>query len=110
MAGGGIKGGVNLGATDELGYSIVENPVTVHDLQATMLHLLGLDAWKLRFPYQGLDQKIIGVEGDAGAEGTAGLTRNGKVVSAAGPVDPILSNSAISNGRPMLLPARSSSA
>jgi hypothetical protein len=65
LAGGGIKGGVNLGATDELGYSIVENPVTVHDLQATILHLLGLDAWKLKFPYQGLEQKLIGVEGDA---------------------------------------------
>jgi hypothetical protein len=39
--------------------------VTVHDLQATILHLLGLDAWKLKFPYQGLDQKLIGVEGDA---------------------------------------------
>jgi hypothetical protein len=65
LAGGGIKGGVNLGATDELGYNIVENPMTVHDLQATILHLLGLNAWKLRFPYQGLEQKLIGVEGDA---------------------------------------------
>jgi hypothetical protein len=65
LAGGGIKGGVNLGATDELGYNIVEGPMTVHDLQATILHLLGLNAWKLRFPYQGLDQKLIGVEGDA---------------------------------------------
>lgn len=65
MAGGGVKGGVNLGATDELGYSIVEDPMNVHDLQATILHLLGLDAWKLRFPYQGLEQKLIGVEGDA---------------------------------------------
>ena len=65
MAGGGIKKGVNLGATDELGYSIVESPMGVHDLQATILHLLGLDAYKLRFPYQGLQQRLIGVENDA---------------------------------------------
>jgi Protein of unknown function (DUF1501) len=65
MAGGGIKGGVSLGATDELGYSVVENPMSVHDLQATILHLLGLDAHKFRFPYQGLQQRLIGVENDA---------------------------------------------
>jgi Protein of unknown function (DUF1501) len=65
MAGGGIKGGVSLGATDDLGYSVVENPVSVHDLQATILHLLGLDAHKFRFPYQGLQQRLIGVENDA---------------------------------------------
>jgi hypothetical protein len=65
MAGGGIKGGVNLGATDELGYNIVENPMSVPDLQATILHLLGLDAHKFRFPYQGLQQRLIGVEDGA---------------------------------------------
>jgi hypothetical protein len=65
VAGGGFKGGISLGATDDLGYFITENPVTVHDLQATILHLLGLDAWKFRFPYQGLQQRLIGVEGDA---------------------------------------------
>ena len=64
MAGGGFKGGMSLGATDDLGYQITEKPVTVHDLQATILHLLGLDAEKLRFPYQGLQQRLIGVEGD----------------------------------------------
>ncbi len=64
MAGGGIKGGVNLGATDELGYQVVESPVTVRDLQATILHLLGLNAWKLHFPYQGLQQRLIGPEGE----------------------------------------------
>jgi len=64
MAGGGIKGGVNLGATDELGYSVVEDPMSVRDLQTTILHLLGLDAHKLRYPYQGLQQKLIGVEGE----------------------------------------------
>ncbi len=65
MAGGGVKGGMNLGATDELGYSIVEKPVTIPDLQATILHLLGLDAWSFKYPYLGLDQKLIGVEGKA---------------------------------------------
>ena len=39
--------------------------MTVHDLQATILHLLGLDAWKLTYPYQGLQQRLIGPEGDA---------------------------------------------
>ncbi len=64
MAGGGIKPGVQLGATDELGYQIAESPVTVHDLQATILHLLGFDAERFDFPYQGLRQRLIGVEGD----------------------------------------------
>jgi len=64
VAGGGFKHGISLGATDDLGYQIAENPVTVHDLQATILHLLGLDAERFRFPYQGLQQRLIGVEGD----------------------------------------------
>jgi arylsulfatase A-like enzyme len=65
MAGGGIKPGITVGATDDLGYHIVNNPVSIHDLQATILHLLGLDAWKLTYPYQGLNQKLIGPEGEA---------------------------------------------
>jgi hypothetical protein len=65
LAGGGIKPGITVGATDLLGYSITENPVSIHDLQATILHLLGLDAWKLTYAYQGLDQKLIGPEGEA---------------------------------------------
>jgi uncharacterized protein (DUF1501 family) len=65
MAGGGIKGGINHGTTDELGYHITEGKVTVRDLQATILHLLGLDAWKLRYEYQGLQQRLIGPEGEA---------------------------------------------
>ncbi|MFO0907460.1 MAG: DUF1501 domain-containing protein [Isosphaeraceae bacterium] len=64
MAGGGIKPGINLGATDELGYSVVESPMTIHDLQATLLHQLGIDPERFRFPYQGLQQRLIGVEGD----------------------------------------------
>ena len=65
MAGGGIKPGITVGATDDLGYTITENPVSIHDLQATILHLLGLDAWKLTYAYQGLNQKLIGPEGEA---------------------------------------------
>jgi hypothetical protein len=48
-----------------LGYHVAENPVGIHDLQATILHLLGLDAWKLTYPYLGLQQKLIGPEGGA---------------------------------------------
>jgi hypothetical protein len=65
LAGGGIKGGITVGATDDLGYFITEGKMGVHDLQATILHLLGLDAWKLTYPYQGLQQRLIGPEGDA---------------------------------------------
>ncbi|MFN4261350.1 MAG: DUF1501 domain-containing protein [Gemmataceae bacterium] len=65
LAGGGIRGGTTLGATDELGYFITDHPVSIRDLQATILHLLGLDAWKLTYSYQGLQQRLIGPEGDA---------------------------------------------
>jgi len=65
MGGAGIKGGSSLGSTDELGYYIVERPVNVPDIQATILNQLGLDAWKLQVPYQGLQQRLIGVEGHA---------------------------------------------
>jgi hypothetical protein len=60
MAGGGIKGGMTWGATDELGYFIAEGKVTVHDLQRTILHLLGFDGRRLSYPYQGLNQRLIG--------------------------------------------------
>ena len=62
LAGGGIKGGVEFGKTDEFSYNIVENPVHVRDLHATMLHLLGVDHERLTFPFQGLDQRLTGVE------------------------------------------------
>ena len=65
LAGGGIKGGQTYGATDDIGYYITENAVDVRDIQATILHLLGLDPWKLTYSYQGLDQRLIGVEGKA---------------------------------------------
>lgn len=61
LAGGGIKGGMHFGKTDDFSYNVVENPVHVRDLHATLLHLLGLDHEKLTFPYQGLDQKLTGV-------------------------------------------------
>ncbi|MDP6539450.1 MAG: DUF1501 domain-containing protein [Planctomycetota bacterium] len=60
MAGAGIHRGRVYGATDELGYTITADPVGVHDLQATILHLLGLDPYSLRYPYQGLEQRLIG--------------------------------------------------
>ena len=65
MAGGGIKPGLTYGSTDELGYYVTENKVTVRDLQATILHLLGLDPYKLAFPYQGLNQRLIGPTDEA---------------------------------------------
>ncbi len=63
MAGGGIKGGVSLGATDELGSAAVEDRLHVKHLHATVLHQLGLDPEKLTYFYGGLDQKLVGVEG-----------------------------------------------
>ena len=60
MAGGGVKRGHRHGATDELGYTIAQDPVSVRDLQATILHQLGLDPFRLSFPFQGLDQRLIG--------------------------------------------------
>ena len=62
LAGGGIRGGVSHGATDELGYSAVEDLVHVRDLHATMLRLLGIDHERLSVPFQGLDMKLTGVE------------------------------------------------
>jgi len=64
MAGGGIKSGISYGATDELGFHIVENPVHVHDLQATILHLLGLDHERLTFRFQGRDFRLTDVFGN----------------------------------------------
>ncbi|HZN64586.1 MAG TPA: DUF1501 domain-containing protein, partial [Tepidisphaeraceae bacterium] len=60
MAGGGVKPGITWGETDELGYFVAKDKVTVHDLQATVLHLLGLDPFKFGYMYQGLNQRLIG--------------------------------------------------
>ena len=62
LAGGGVKGGIHYGKTDDFSYNVVENPVHVRDLHATMLHLLGVNHEELIFPFQGLDQKLTGVE------------------------------------------------
>ncbi len=63
MAGGGIKPGFTLGATDELGFNVVENPVHIHDLQATILHLLGLDHERLTYRSAGRDFRLTDVHG-----------------------------------------------
>jgi hypothetical protein len=62
MAGGGIKGGVVHGETDDFSYNIVKDPVHIRDLHATVLHCLGLDHERFTYRYQGLDQKLTGVE------------------------------------------------
>jgi len=62
MAGAGVRGGMVYGATDELGYAAEKDVVTVHDLHATMLHLLGIDHESFTFKFQGLDAKLTGVE------------------------------------------------
>jgi len=64
MAGGGMKPGLVYGATDDYGYNITENPVHVHDLQATILHTLGIDHTKLTFKYQGRAFKLTDVHGN----------------------------------------------
>jgi hypothetical protein len=64
LAGGGIKGGLTYGATDELGYAAVENPVSVHDLHATMLHLLGINHLRLTVKFQGIDARLTNVSGE----------------------------------------------
>ena len=63
MAGGGIKPGITYGETDELGYNIARDPVEVHDLHATMLHLLGVDHEKLTYRFQGRDFRLTDVSG-----------------------------------------------
>jgi hypothetical protein len=63
MAGGGVKAGLTYGATDELGFHAVENPLHVHDIQATILHLLGLDHERLTYHFQGRDFRLTDVHG-----------------------------------------------
>jgi hypothetical protein len=64
LAGGGIKRGITYGATDEFGYNAAENVVTVHDLHATMLHLLGIDHLRLTYRFQGRDFRLTDVHGN----------------------------------------------
>lgn len=63
MAGGGVKGGTTYGATDDLGFHAVENPVHVHDIQATIMHLLGFDHERLTFRFQGRDYRLTDIHG-----------------------------------------------
>jgi Protein of unknown function (DUF1501) len=63
MAGGGIKAGLTMGATDDLGFHVTEDPVHVHDIQATILHLLGLDHTRLTYKSQGRDFRLTDVSG-----------------------------------------------
>jgi hypothetical protein len=62
LAGGGIRGGIVYGATDDFSYNVIENPVYVHDLNATILHCLGIDHERFTYKFQGLDQRLTGVE------------------------------------------------
>lgn len=64
LAGGGVKGGTIYGQTDEYGYKVVENRVEIHDLHATMLHLLGLDHTRLTFRFSGRDMRLTDVHGN----------------------------------------------
>jgi hypothetical protein len=64
MAGGGIKGGITHGATDDLGYNAVQDVVPVHDLHATMLHLMGVDHKRLTYKFQGRDFRLTDVSGE----------------------------------------------
>ena len=64
LAGGGIKGGMAYGATDDFGFKAVEKPVHLHDLHATMLHQLGLDHTKLTYRYSGRDFRLTDVAGE----------------------------------------------
>ena len=63
MAGGGAKGGTAVGRTDDYGYNVVEDGVHVHDLHATLLHLLGIDHERLTFKYQGRYFRLTDVHG-----------------------------------------------
>ncbi len=64
LAGGGIKPGTTIGATDDLGFNVTEDRVHVHDLQATILHLLGLDHTRLTYKFQGRNFRLTDVHGN----------------------------------------------
>jgi hypothetical protein len=64
LAGGGIKPGISYGRTDDYSYNIVENPVSVHDLHATMLHLMGMNHEQLIYRHQGRDFRLTDVHGN----------------------------------------------
>jgi uncharacterized protein (DUF1501 family) len=61
MAGGGVKAGTSYGETDPIGYEAIKDRVSVHDLHATMLHLLGFDHEQLSYPFQGVNQRLTNI-------------------------------------------------
>ena len=65
MAGGGIQGGVTHGETDDFSYNIVRDPVHIRDLNATILHLLGIDHKRFTVKHRGLDERLTGVQEQA---------------------------------------------
>jgi Protein of unknown function (DUF1501) len=69
MAGGGVKGGLVYGETDDFSYNVVKDPVHIHDLNATILHCLGIDHKRLSVKFQGLDLRLTGVEEHAAVKG-----------------------------------------
>jgi arylsulfatase A-like enzyme len=64
VAGGGVKPGVTIGSTDDIGYNVADDPVSVHDLHATILHLMGLDHTKLTHKFQGREFRLTDVHGE----------------------------------------------
>jgi arylsulfatase A-like enzyme len=69
MAGGGIRGGKVIGATDEIGLRAVQDPVHVHDLHASILDMMGVDHTKLTYPFQGRDFRLTDVHGSTALAG-----------------------------------------
>jgi len=65
MAGGGVKGGTVFGETDDFSYNVVRDPVHLNDLNATLLHLMGVDHLKLTFKHLGVDMRLSGLEREA---------------------------------------------
>jgi hypothetical protein len=63
MAGGGIKPGITYGSTDDFGFNVAENPVHIHDLQATLLHCLGINHTQLTYRFQGRQYRLTDVHG-----------------------------------------------
>ena len=63
MAGGGVRGGMTYGETDDYSVNVTENPVHVHDLQATIMHQLGIDHERLTFPHQGRHYRLTDIHG-----------------------------------------------
>jgi arylsulfatase A-like enzyme len=69
MAGAGVRGGTVFGETDDFSYNIVRDPVHIRDINATILHLLGIDHQRLSYTFQGLDQRLTGTEPAAAVKG-----------------------------------------